>query len=200
MKTLALDSAQKTQSFCLAENGNFIFSKSFPGKSSELIENIKAEFSKVNLTPQDINLLAVNLGPGSFTGIRNALSIIKTLSIELNLDVLISNSFELIRFDNELDEQEPLCIPAFKGNFFISKFNEKLNKFDEYFSLEDEGFGVYSYCRENTSELIIRFHTAKTKLAKQSLSQESAIITVEDIEQLEPYYLREASVDRKAKR
>lgn len=214
MKILALDSGQKSQSFCLTEieldsdkkylNHNVLAANNFEGKSSELIENIKEHFIKAKQSVSEINLLAANIGPGSFTGIRNALSIIKTLSLELKIPVFISNSFDLLRFEHKLNEDESICIPAFKGNFFISEIIEnstenipKGNIKNEYFSFNNTLKRVYDYIRENSSELIVEYYIAKVMLAKTSLSKKSNIIDYKDIEDLEPYYLREPSVGKK---
>ncbi|NQY81103.1 MAG: tRNA (adenosine(37)-N6)-threonylcarbamoyltransferase complex dimerization subunit type 1 TsaB [Candidatus Caenarcaniphilales bacterium] len=209
MKILALDSGQKSQSFCLAEmeldndekylSHKVLTSYNFEGKSSELIQNIKEHFIAANQNVHEINLLAVNIGPGSFTGIRNALSIVKTLSLELKIPVFISNSFDLLRFEHKLNNDESICIPAFKGNFFISEIKENLTKNikNEYFSFNNPIERVYEYIRENTSELIVEYYIAKVMLAKPSLSEKSDIIDYKDIEDLEPYYLREPSVGKK---
>ena len=205
MKILALDSGQKSQSFCLIElrldsNEKYlshkILSKNhFEGKSSELIENLKTHFDAAQENISNINLLAVNIGPGSFTGIRNALSIVKTLSLELKIPVFTCNSFDILRFEHGLKENESIAIAAFKGNFFISEINPDIDIKNEYFSFNNPLNGVYEYIRENTSELVVEYYIAK--LAESSLSKKLDIIDFKNIEDLEPYYLREPSVGKK---
>lgn len=214
MKILALDSGQKSQSFCLTEieldhdenylSHKILIANSFEGKSSKLIENIKKHFIRATQNIWGIDLLAVNLGPGSFTGIRNALSIVKTLSLELKIPVFTTNSFDLLRFEHKLDKNESICIPAFKGNYFISEFTRNSsenistqNIKNEYFSFNNPLERVYEYIRENTSELILEYYIEKIMLAQNSLFRKSDIINYMDIEDLEPYYLREPSLGKK---
>ena len=49
--------------------------------------------------------VVVNIGPGSFTGIRTALTLAKTLQANLNIKVIAVNNFQILRFLNPGIEQ-----------------------------------------------------------------------------------------------
>jgi len=189
MRILALDSSQNLQSFAVYndEEQVFIFSETFSGQSSEIVERLRNNFSKSELSLKDINLLAVNLGPGSFTGIRNILCIVKTLAIELKLPVFTSNTFELLRFEQKISPNEAIAIPAFKNNFFISLNSNYDSKESNFFSLSETEIPLYRFSSSNLSELLIKF----------LLSDNSLKILINDPEKLVPYYLRDPSIGKK---
>ena len=64
--------------------------------SAFLIKKIVEILSAHNLRPQDINLLATNIGPGSFTGIRVGLTVARGLAQGTGADTVGINSPELI--------------------------------------------------------------------------------------------------------
>src|SRR4051812_44347917 len=53
---------------------------------------------KTKVELRDLNLLAVNIGPGSFTGLRVGISLVKTLAYSLGLQVHAINSLESLAF------------------------------------------------------------------------------------------------------
>ena len=61
-----------------------------------MIIGIKNILEENNLTLQDIDLFAVNHGPGSFTGIRAGVTVAKTLAKELNKNVIGINSLDIL--------------------------------------------------------------------------------------------------------
>lgn len=188
MRILALDSSQNLQSFAVYndEEQNFIFSETFSGQSSEIVERLKNNFSKSKLSLKDINLLAVNLGPGSFTGIRNTLCIIKTLALELKLPVFTTNTFELLRFEQKIAPNEAIAIPAFKNNFFISLNSNYESKESNFFSLSETEVPLHRFSSPKLSELLIKF-----------LVSNNSPNLINDPEKLVPYYLRDPSIGKK---
>ena len=150
MKILALDSSQNLQSFAVydTELEKFILGEAFPGKSSEIIEKLKNSFLDNKLKLKDIDLLAVNLGPGSFTGIRNALCIIKTLALELGLKVFTTNSFELLRLEKGLTTWDDVEV-AF---WFTDKFDELE---DQLMGAYEAKYGMIPFCN-NTEESLFQ--------------------------------------------
>ena len=61
-----------------------------------LIKKIKDTISKYSLTLNDFDALAVNCGPGSFTGIRVALTVSKVMAGELNKPLIPLNTAEIL--------------------------------------------------------------------------------------------------------
>lgn len=65
--------------------------------SAYLIPKIKQMLEDKNLTLKELDALCVNCGPGSFTGIRAALSVAKVMALELDLPVVALNSCEILK-------------------------------------------------------------------------------------------------------
>jgi tRNA A37 threonylcarbamoyladenosine modification protein TsaB len=207
MKILALDSSQNLQSFAVYDTilEKFILGEAFPGKSSEIIEKLKNSFLDNELKLKDINLLAVNLGPGSFTGIRNALCIVKTLALELKLKVFTTNSFELLRLEKGFSDNTPIAIPAFKNNFFISLDSNYDSLKTNFFNAIATEIALYEFSCENLSELIIKLLLHKNMFREGTVaeigvcgqSREMRTDLGFDPNILKPYYLREPSIGKK---
>ncbi len=61
-----------------------------------LISKIKELLEKNNIELKDIDVIGVNCGPGSFTGIRVALSVAKIIAGELNKPLVDLNTAEIL--------------------------------------------------------------------------------------------------------
>ncbi len=80
MKIFALDCAKKTAGVAISDNGLLIYESyiSLQNTHSETLLNMcHNAFSASGLTTSDIDLYAVTAGPGSFTGIRIGVGLIK---------------------------------------------------------------------------------------------------------------------------
>lgn len=205
MKILCLDSSNQVQSLAICESSSgeilaadYAKSESTRGRSSSYLPMIIKIMDSAGLSAQGIDCLAVCVGPGSFTGIRTALSIAKTLAAQLGLKIIPVNNFDLIRFENNLGEDQPLAIKAGHMGFFISldtKYSESETNF--FLSLKEKeeqhpDLAVYEFGEENPSLLIAKF--IESRYLNSSSSFESA--SCEEAE-IEPYYLREPSIGGK---
>ena len=61
---------------------------SFRNQSQELLPNIDKLLKKNKIKPEQLKWVAVNLGPGSFTGLRVGISIANTFGYGLNIPVI----------------------------------------------------------------------------------------------------------------
>lgn len=99
MITLALCSALNNSYLALNINGEIkseIITSDDNYHSLYLVKKIKAMIEENALKIDDINLIAVNTGPGSFTGIRVALTIAKVMACELNIPLVPLNTAEIL--------------------------------------------------------------------------------------------------------
>lgn len=186
MLILAIDSSHQNQSLAVFDEvkQQCILEVKQASLSSQLISLLVESFQQANLKPQDIGLLACSVGPGSFTGIRSTVTVVKTLAAELNIPIYAVNNFQLIRFENHLQENAPIAIAAGKNDYFISLDTNYSNLETNYFSLNHNGHQVYELQEQNIAKLIIETFDATRSL-----------INYKD---LEPYYLREPSINIKA--
>jgi len=73
-----------------------------------LIPEIQKILDKQKIRLQDLDCLAVNIGPGSFTGLRIGIAAVKGLSLGLNLPIISLSSLDLIAH-NCLDSKKTIC-------------------------------------------------------------------------------------------
>lgn len=83
MKILAIDTTAKTAAGAICEDATALASFQVTGgftHSETMLPEVDKLFSKTSLTPDDIDLFAISSGPGSFTGVRIGVSLIKGLA------------------------------------------------------------------------------------------------------------------------
>lgn len=192
MIVLALDSSRKTQSAAIYDYGaakvlaadSLSANQRRQQSSAYFMPMIIELFEKAQLTAKDIDLVAVCTGPGSFTGIRTALTIAKTIAIENKKDIFAVNNFELLRYEQSIDSA--LAIEAGKNDYFISKNTNYQDSENNYFSLENDDIPVYEFKSENISTLITSFIAEKLKDNLEKY--------ISKPENIFPYYMREPSI------
>jgi len=72
--------------------------------SAFLISTIAKVLQDNNLTPQDIDVIATNIGPGSFTGIRACTTVARVMAQQLNLRAVGVSSLEILSRINESEK------------------------------------------------------------------------------------------------
>lgn len=80
---LGIDTANIPLSIAIVEDGKVITEENTSAKinhSLRAMPAIEEAFKRVNLTPADIDVIAVAEGPGSYTGVRIGVTIAKTLA------------------------------------------------------------------------------------------------------------------------
>lgn len=104
-------------------------------KRSSHSEVITQEFERLLKTAGrelgDISKLAVNIGPGSFTGVRVGLSFATALAYRLGAPVIAVNSLELMAFKSERAGRILVALPAIKGHFYSAGYERKDGKLSE---------------------------------------------------------------------
>ncbi|NBG89376.1 tRNA (adenosine(37)-N6)-threonylcarbamoyltransferase complex dimerization subunit type 1 TsaB [Isachenkonia alkalipeptolytica] len=91
MKIFALDTSSKIATIGILEDGKVLLENTLNDKkthSENLMPMIEAAFQSVNLTPEDIDVFGVTVGPGAFTGLRIGISAVKGMAEALNKPVV----------------------------------------------------------------------------------------------------------------
>ena len=93
--------------------------------SEHVLPEVEKVLERVNLGVKDIDVLGVCAGPGSFTGIRIGVALVKGFGFSRNLPCVAFNSFEVIAeeyFLNNKDANEVVVVLDGLGGFvFVSK-------------------------------------------------------------------------------
>lgn len=102
MKILGFDTAAKTASVALFENGKilseFYLDSGFT-HSETVLPMAKAVLDSARITPADIDLFAVNCGPGSFTGLRIGIAAVKALAMSLDKPCAAVSTLEALAYN-----------------------------------------------------------------------------------------------------
>ena len=101
MKILAFDTCLDKMYVVLKEDENVLASEIIENQggkyhSAFLISTIQKVLGENNIKPQDINLIATNIGPGSFTGIRACTTVARVMAQQLDCKVKGVSSLEIL--------------------------------------------------------------------------------------------------------
>ncbi len=100
MIALLLDSSEKNLSVGLAKDGVLFASKEYEAwqrQSEFMIAEIHDMLAANLSSPKDLEAVVAAKGPGSYTGIRIALTIAKTISFALNIPLYLCSSLEAMK-------------------------------------------------------------------------------------------------------
>jgi len=140
---LAVETSSRIGSVAIALNGKMLGEKVFSAPlchSAEIFPAIRELLDQFNLKPSQIEHIYISSGPGSFTGLRIATTLAKTLQLALSakivtvdtLDVVAANVINLIP-ENTLsttnhklpamgDDRVAAVLDAKRGQFFIAVY------------------------------------------------------------------------------
>lgn len=101
MKILVFDTCLDKMYVTLSDNDKILSSKIVTNKDNKyhsafLISTIKSVLKENSLTPQDLDAIGTNIGPGSFTGIRACTTVARTMAQQLNLPAVGISSLEIL--------------------------------------------------------------------------------------------------------
>lgn len=112
MKILCFDTSLDKTYIALGEGNDFLHceikSDDTNYHSAYLIPKIKQMSEEKQIALSELNAICVNCGPGSFTGIRAALSVAKVMALELDLPVITLNSCEILKRASKIQDAKVL--------------------------------------------------------------------------------------------
>ena len=101
MKILAFDTCLDKTYITLAEDDKVLRSETIVSDgqnyhSAYLISTIVKVLKELKLTPKDIDMIATDIGPGSFTGIRACTTVARVLAQQLDIKAVGVSSLEIL--------------------------------------------------------------------------------------------------------
>lgn len=130
MTCLFLDTSTKFITLSIIKDNKqcyFFHEKVFEELSVKILPLISDALKNCNLDIRDINKIYVATGPGSFTGIRIGLTIMKVIAWSLNIDIVPVSSLELIA-STPIDTDYIIpYIDARRGNCYTAVYDSDLN-------------------------------------------------------------------------
>ena len=146
MKILAVDSSSVTASVALIE-GKKIISEFFMNAglthSETLASMIESVLINSKTKPKEVDLFAVSNGPGSFTGLRIGMAIVKAMSLATSKQCVgVSSLYALARNFSNSDSVICSCMDARRGTLYNAIFKIRDGKIirltkDRAISIED---------------------------------------------------------------
>ena len=108
---------------CKKDKNIFVEKKTSKNTSEILWPILSQVFLSLKLKPSQLHCIGIGLGPGSFTGLRIALSIAKAFNVSLNIPVVGVSTFDIIA--HSLDKT-PLCVcrDAKKNLFYVAVYEK----------------------------------------------------------------------------
>lgn len=194
MIALLLDSSSSNLTVALTKNGEIIHEVEYEAwqRQSELLTfEINKAFQKAKLDAHDLTAIVVSVGPGSYTGVRIAVSVAKTLSYALNIPLYQTSSLKVMRVPNKITIA---VLNARSGRSYVGVYK------DEETLLADT-----ILTNEETLKLVNNYENAAFSGELKHLNQESPVFNraanllselkeinkVSDVKKLKPVYLKE---------
>ena len=135
MKILAIDTTSNICSTALLEDDKLIDENTINNgltHSENLMPLISELFNRNKLSLSDINLIAVCVGPGSFTGIRIGIASIKAMAEVYKIPVAEVTSLESLAMSTIKNETIVSLIDARNNQVYAGIFNETIKLKEEY--------------------------------------------------------------------
>ena len=173
MIDLYLDSSNNDMSVGIAKEDILLDETSYEAwqrQSEVMIPELDKLLNKHNLNKDDISSVVVCIGPGSYTGVRIAITIAKTINAVLNVPIYPISSLHALKDD---DKPSICLINARSKRSYIGVYqNEKCLLKDQIMSNDDvltyiKNHPDYSICGDVT---YLGINGIKSDLVKQMIS------------------------------
>jgi len=216
----SIDLSSPLSSIAIAHNGECVLAESFVGGQKSSSELFTALESRKEFVPEKIELWAVGLGPGSFTGVRVALAAIAGFNLPFDRPVIGYGSHDALlagfvrMSENFTDQQVAVVTDARRNDAYVTTFSvtgKTSKKIHPTFlcpitSLDDKipvECLILTYEADSFKERLVESASAPIKIWESALfpsAIEGAAIAEQILltgdggaESLQPLYLRETN-------
>lgn len=155
MLVLSFDTCFNKTYIVLRKNDEILASEVISSTEKEyhsvfLIPKIRDILKANNLLIKDLSAISVNIGPGSFTGIRAGITIARVLCQQSNIKLIGVSSLQILSYLNNADKVTNVILDARKNKVYFGKYlngkilqEPKLVDLDEIqFEIESDSFVV----------------------------------------------------------
>ena len=127
MKILVFDTCFNKTYLVLKNDDNILASEIIDSTdtnyhSAYLIPKIRDVLKQNSILIKDLDAIGVNIGPGSFTGIRAGITIARVLSQQANLKLVGVTSLEILSKLNKSDKKTIVVTDARKNKVYYAEF------------------------------------------------------------------------------
>ena len=126
--TLGVETSGVTGAVALCRDGKTIESVALQqiGRrhAQTLISEVDVLLRRANLTAKQLEVVAVSIGPGSFTGLRVGVVFAKTLAYAVGCQLIAVDTFRAIAAASSQDEPEVFVVSdAQRGELFVGRYS-----------------------------------------------------------------------------
>lgn len=214
MNILALSTSTNKQLIVLRTDDDVYSFSEDAGRQHEptLLNNVLSVLKRANLEPKDINKFIVDIGPGSYTGIRIGMSLILTWGMILDRPVQGISSFDILQSSEIVDLTKPtlIGINARRGNVFgrlLTPGDETLERHMNLLDFEKNVKGSVAFYSENLEnyakdivwEKQTKLITKEIEMTTDSLSkviEQNLEIANDSFTSVKPKYLRKTEAEQ----
>ena len=194
MINLLLDSSNIYLSVGIMKDGellDFTSYESWQTQSENMVPEIDNLLKKHNITRNDINGVVVAIGPGSYTGVRIALTIAKVMALALDIPVYPVSSLHILKDD---DKPSICLINARSGRSYFGVYEGSKVIIEDCIKQNDE---VINYINEHKEFSVcgdvkyLGFENNNTNVCKQMVSLFKDLKPCENNLGLKPIYMKD---------
>lgn len=204
MAVLAIELSSVVGSIAVAVDGEVVASREIGGKfeyDEKFVPALNDLFKKAGISKDDIECIGLNVGPGSFTGIRIALAAAKGIAFAKDIPILDFNSLDIMLFQAHRELEDLYVVPVIcikKNSYFAGVYRRNktggfkcIKKADtrnekDLRGFLDKGYTLYGYGMSEELKKCANYPTAD---ALSLLTYQSFINKVSAKKDIEPVYV-----------
>lgn len=207
MNILTIDSTEKQAKLSFKKNNkqDFLNLEENENHSEFLLFKLDELLKRNSLTISEVDFVAVNLGPGSFTGVRIGVSFVKAFLMATKIKAISVNAFELVA-QNLTGDYLIVLNSNNEDVYYSSKLNNKISYGTMNISeINDfaKNNNVKVYCKQNelkyfgniNIEPVNISNDTMLKIAKEKITKNDFC----DINKLNPLYIKKSQAERELK-
>lgn len=170
---------------------DFIMYLAWQKQSEMMVYELDKLLKKNNIEKEDIEGIVVSIGPGSYTGVRIALTIAKTISLALSVPIYPISSLRVL----SIESKPTICLINARSNrsyFAVYKDDEAIVK--DCIKTNDE---VLSYIKENPDFLVsgntkyLGIENKATNELKRMVSLFPILKRIDNPDLVKPVYMKD---------
>lgn len=194
MTALLLDSSSSNLTVALSVQGEIIYEVEYEAwqRQSELLTwEINQLFQKTKLTAQDLTAIVVSVGPGSYTGVRIAVSVAKTFSYALKIPLYKTSSLQAMRVPNKITIA---VLDARGGRSYVGVYKDDATLLADTILTNEETLNLVNKYENAVFSGELTHLKRESKPFNRALNLLHAIQEtnkVNDVKKLKPVYLKE---------
>ena len=133
--------------------------------SAYLIPKLRDVLKKNNYGIKDLGAIGVNIGPGSFTGIRAGITIARVLAQQYNIKICPVPSLKILSNFNKSEKPTAVMLDARKNKIYFAKYNHDKEIYSPQLIDKDE---IKNYVDKN--DFIVSDKSIQTFLAENNIN------------------------------